>query len=118
MARLWFVDWIVQGDIEAGRVEWLMQDYYPLAHSVSIVYAQTRFLSRRARSFIDFVSGERHAVWRCATWTLRGCESLFAFERERALSQTIYVIAPVIASRLFKGSDRLLYSADSNLAID
>jgi DNA-binding transcriptional LysR family regulator len=52
-------NWIVGDDIASGRVRWLLQDYYPLAQPVSVVYPQTRFLSQRARSFIDFVLAEQ-----------------------------------------------------------
>lgn len=51
-------DWVVDGDIDSGRVEWLLQDYYPRPLPINIVYPQTRFLSQRARSFIDFATAE------------------------------------------------------------
>lgn len=51
-------EWVVDGDIASGRVEWLLQDYYPRPLPINIVYPQTRFLSQRARSFIDFVIAE------------------------------------------------------------
>lgn len=53
-------DWVVGDAIEVGRVKWLLQDFYPIPLPVSIVYPQTRFLSQRARSFIDyFVADQR-----------------------------------------------------------
>lgn len=53
-------DWAVGDAIQTGRVTWLLQDYYPIPLPVSIVYPQTRFLSQRARSFIDyFVADQR-----------------------------------------------------------
>ena len=48
-------DWVLSDEIKSGRVRWLMQDYYPIPQPVNFVYPQTRFLSQRARSFIDFV---------------------------------------------------------------
>lgn len=53
-------DWTVGDAIKTGRVTWLLQDYYPIPLPVSIVYPQTRFLSQRARNFIDyFVADQR-----------------------------------------------------------
>jgi DNA-binding transcriptional LysR family regulator len=51
-------DWVVGDDLSSGRLRWLMQDFYPIPQPVNIVYPQTRFLSRRARSFIDFMVTE------------------------------------------------------------
>jgi len=48
-------DWVVDGDIVSGRVIGLLPDFYPRPQPINIVYPQTRFLSQRARSFIDFV---------------------------------------------------------------
>lgn len=45
--------WLVNQDINAGRVEWLLSDYYPSPKPINFIYPQTRFLSSRARSFID-----------------------------------------------------------------
>ncbi|MGQ0701325.1 MAG: LysR family transcriptional regulator [Panacagrimonas sp.] len=51
-------DWVVGDEVESGKVRWLLQDYYPIPMPVNIVYPQTRFLSHRARSFIDFFVAE------------------------------------------------------------
>lgn len=51
-------DWVIGADLDQGRVEWLMPDYYPRPLPINIVYPQTRFLSQRARVFIDFVIAE------------------------------------------------------------
>lgn len=48
-------DWIVADDLNAGRIEWLLQDFYLAPLPIRFVYPQTRFLSTRARCFIDFV---------------------------------------------------------------
>jgi DNA-binding transcriptional LysR family regulator len=45
--------WLVNDDIRAGRVEWLLDDYYPAPQPINFIYPQTRFLSFRARCFID-----------------------------------------------------------------
>lgn len=53
-------DWVVGDAIRTGRVTALLPDFYPIPLPVSIVYPQTRFLSQRARSFIDyFVADQR-----------------------------------------------------------
>ena len=48
-------EWKAIEDIEAGRLESLLPEYYPIPLPVNVVYPQTRFLSQRARTFIDFV---------------------------------------------------------------
>lgn len=48
-------DWVVGDAIKEGRVRWLLQDFYPIPLPVHVVYPQTRFLSQRARSFIDYL---------------------------------------------------------------
>ena len=54
-------DWVVGDAVRNGRVTPLLQDFYPIPLPVSIVYPQTRFLSQRARSFIDyFVADQRN----------------------------------------------------------
>ncbi|MBA9945192.1 MULTISPECIES: LysR family transcriptional regulator [Burkholderia] len=50
-------EWKANEDVTAGRVESLMPEYYPMPLNINIVYPQTRFLSQRARSFIDFLVG-------------------------------------------------------------
>ncbi len=47
--------WLAQSDIATGRMVSLLPDHYLPAIPVSYIYPQTRFLSRRARSFIDFL---------------------------------------------------------------
>jgi DNA-binding transcriptional LysR family regulator len=54
-------DWVVGDSIQSGRVQWLLQDFYPLPLPVNVVYPQTRFLSQRARRFIDFLVDEQRA---------------------------------------------------------
>ena len=51
-------DWVITDEIKSGKVTWLLQDFYPIPQPVNIVYPQTRFLSQRARSFIDFFVAE------------------------------------------------------------
>lgn len=54
-------DWVIRDEIASGRVCWLMQDFYPIPQPVNFVYPQTRFLSQRARSFIDYIlEQQRH----------------------------------------------------------
>lgn len=48
-------DWVISDEIRSGRVRWLMQDFYPIPQPVNFVYPHTRFLSQRARSFIDYI---------------------------------------------------------------
>ncbi|MBA4287307.1 MAG: LysR family transcriptional regulator [Xanthomonadaceae bacterium] len=51
-------DWIVRSDFAAHGLVPLLDDYYPIPKPVSIVYPQTRFLTQRARSLIDFLVAE------------------------------------------------------------
>ena len=51
--------WVLGDDLERGELRWLMSDYYPLSQRVSVVYPKTRFLSQRARRFIDFLVSAR-----------------------------------------------------------
>ncbi|TDU29002.1 LysR family transcriptional regulator [Panacagrimonas perspica] len=48
-------DWVIADEITSGRVTWLMPEFYPIPQPVNFVYPQTRFLSQRARSFIDYI---------------------------------------------------------------
>jgi DNA-binding transcriptional LysR family regulator len=50
--------WLLGPDIEQGRVAVLLDDYYPPSLPIHIVYPETRWLSLRARSFIDFLTEE------------------------------------------------------------
>lgn len=52
-------EWVVGDEITSGQVRWLLQDYYPIPQPVNMVYPRTRFLSQRARSFIDFFVAEQ-----------------------------------------------------------
>lgn len=53
--------WVADDAIRTGRVCGLLQDFYPIPLPVNVVYPQTRFLSQRARSFIDFLVTEQRA---------------------------------------------------------
>lgn len=53
-------DWLVHADIAAGSLVALMPEYYAPLQPIQIVYPQTRFLSRRARTFIDFLLQQLH----------------------------------------------------------
>lgn len=50
--------WLLGPEIENGSVEALLGDYYPPTLPIHIVYPETRWLSLRARSFIDFLIEE------------------------------------------------------------
>jgi DNA-binding transcriptional LysR family regulator len=50
--------WLLDAEIADGRVAVLLDDFYPPTLPIQIVYPETRWLSRRARSFIDFLIGE------------------------------------------------------------
>jgi DNA-binding transcriptional LysR family regulator len=47
--------WRASEDLRSGQLRALMPEYYALPQPVNVVYPQTRFLSQRARVFIDFV---------------------------------------------------------------
>lgn len=49
--------WVLGDDLARGRVRRLLPDDYPTPLPINIVYPQTRLLSSRARSFIEFVLG-------------------------------------------------------------
>ncbi len=51
-------DWVVGDDVANGRVEQLLPEHYPIALPLNVVFPRTRFLSQRARSFIDFLDRE------------------------------------------------------------
>jgi len=51
-------DWTIQWPNADSEVVTLLESYYPVPQPVSIVYPQTKFLSQRASTFIDFVSAE------------------------------------------------------------
>ncbi len=48
-------DWMAEGPIRAGLLRPLLGDYYPIPLPINVVYPQTRFLTLRARCFIDFL---------------------------------------------------------------
>ncbi|MCX7069937.1 MAG: LysR family transcriptional regulator [Gammaproteobacteria bacterium] len=52
-------DWIIRSDFAAHGLVPLLDEYYPIPQPVSIVYPQTRFLTQRARSLIDFLVAEK-----------------------------------------------------------
>lgn len=51
-------EWVAGAAVASGRLRQLLPDFYPIPLPVSIVYPQTRFLSPRARRFIDYFVGE------------------------------------------------------------
>jgi DNA-binding transcriptional LysR family regulator len=51
-------DWLVQRDLAKGRIQHILPEFYPIPQPISITYPQTRFLSSRARKFIDFLVEE------------------------------------------------------------
>ena len=55
-------DWIIGGDFAAQGLVPLLTDFYPIPKPVSILYPQTRFLSSRARCFIDLMVAELRRV--------------------------------------------------------
>lgn len=55
-------DWIIKDDFAANGLVPLLDDYYPIPKPISIIYPQTRFLSPRARCFIDLVVAELRRV--------------------------------------------------------
>jgi DNA-binding transcriptional LysR family regulator len=50
--------WLTASDRAANKIVTLLADYQLPTISVSLIYPQTRFLSRRARSFIDYIVAE------------------------------------------------------------
>lgn len=52
-------DWVIGTDLEEHRLEAILPDFYPIPQPINIVYPQTRFLTRRARCFIDFLLADR-----------------------------------------------------------
>ena len=54
-------DWMVSSAVVENRLVRLLPDFYPRPMAVNVVYPQTRFLSRRARGFIDFLVAEHAA---------------------------------------------------------
>jgi DNA-binding transcriptional LysR family regulator len=50
--------WLLDDEIGDGRVVVLLEDFYPPTLPIQIVYPETRWLSLRARSFIDFLIDE------------------------------------------------------------
>ncbi len=51
--------WVVGDDVARGAMRGLLRDHYPLASPLSVVYPSTRYLSLRARTFLDFLVGEQ-----------------------------------------------------------
>ena len=47
-------DWMAADDLASGAVEAILDDFYLIPLPINIVYPHTRFLSSRARCFIDF----------------------------------------------------------------
>jgi DNA-binding transcriptional LysR family regulator len=48
--------WLIEEDVRDGKMVRLLKDYYLPPIPVTVIYPQTRFLSRRARSFIDYIA--------------------------------------------------------------
>lgn len=48
--------WEIADDLNAGRLQIVLEDYPPVAHSISALYPQNRFLSSRVRVFIDYLA--------------------------------------------------------------
>lgn len=51
-------DWVIDSDLEQGRIEWILKEYYSVPIPIRFIYPQTRFLSLRSRYFIDFMIKE------------------------------------------------------------
>ena len=51
-------DWLVRAGLDQGSLIHVLPEFYPIPQPVNITYPQTRFLSQRARCFIDFVVKE------------------------------------------------------------
>jgi DNA-binding transcriptional LysR family regulator len=48
--------YIVETDLDAGRLVRILSDYEPIETPVSAVYPQGRFVSASVRSFVDFLA--------------------------------------------------------------
>lgn len=48
-------DFMVRGPIREGRLRPVLQDFYMIPLPINVIYPQTRFLTLRARCFIDFL---------------------------------------------------------------
>ncbi|WP_458733129.1 LysR family transcriptional regulator [Sphingobium xenophagum] len=48
--------WLIDDDVRDKKIRRLLPDYYLPPITVTVIYPQTRFLSRRARSFIDHIA--------------------------------------------------------------
>ncbi|PWR17536.1 LysR family transcriptional regulator [Zavarzinia aquatilis] len=48
-------DFMVDGPIREGRLRPVLNDYYLIPLPINVIYPQTRFLTLRARCFIDFL---------------------------------------------------------------
>lgn len=46
--------WLLPKDFTKVKIEHILPDFYPIPQPISITYPQTRYLSIRARKFIDF----------------------------------------------------------------
>jgi DNA-binding transcriptional LysR family regulator len=55
-------DWLLGSAVEDGRLTPLLSDYYLIPQPVRFIYPQTRFLTQRARCFIDFVIANRETL--------------------------------------------------------
>lgn len=52
-------DWLAGEDVAGGRLVGLLPDFYPIPQPINLIYPQTRYLTSRARAFIDFLAEER-----------------------------------------------------------
>ncbi len=50
--------WLADEELSNGSLKVVLSDYFLPQISVNLIYPQTRFLSRRARNFIDFIVAE------------------------------------------------------------
>ncbi len=52
-------DWLASNDVAEGRLVALLPEFYPIPQPINLIYPQTRYLTPRARAFIDFLTEER-----------------------------------------------------------
>lgn len=51
--------WLVEDDCRSATLQRLLPEFYPPTQRVSVVYPKTRFLTLRARAFIDYLLNTR-----------------------------------------------------------
>lgn len=52
--------WLVEDDIEQGRLKVILEDYVPTALDINAVYPQRRFMPAKLKLFIDYLQSELH----------------------------------------------------------